>query len=542
MPNPSTDILIIGGGPVGLALAADLGWRGIRCTLVEQGDGTIYHPRANTVNSRTMEFCRRWGVAEEVKQSGAPPDFPSTILYLTSLQGYELARIERPTYGGGEGGRQRPLLTSPERSERCNQLFFDPIMRGLAGRMPSVTLRYLTRFESFEPEDGGIVAQVRDVQSERVEAISARYLVACCGGRSSVLKTLGVNWEGEAELDYHLNVFLRTHNLWEQHDKGKAAFYFFVNPVGKNPSLIELDGRDLWRLGLRLGHERVKPEDVDVQGIIRDVIGSNIHCEVISSLPWTQRSIVADKWQQGPVLLAGDAVHQHGPSGGFGMNTGLGDAVDLGWKLAAMVEGWGGPSLLASYQKERRPVAQRVVAEVRENQGEVIDEADLALITEPGPRGDAARKHAGEAIVAQRSRVYLSDGIALGYRYDPSPIVADDGTPPPRDSVMEYVQTSRPGSRAPHAWLSAGRSTVDLFGKGFALLAFNGAAGDAATLAAAARQRGVPLTVTAIDDAAIAKLYERRLVLVRPDGMVAWRGDQPPAEPLTLIDQVRGAN
>ncbi len=541
MPNPSTDILIIGGGPVGLALAADLGWRGIRCTLVEQGDGTIYHPRANTVNSRTMEFCRRWGVAEEVKQSGAPPDFPSTILYLTSLQGYELARIERPTYGGGEGGRQRPLLTSPERSERCNQLFFDPIMRGLAGRMPSVTLRYLCRFESFEQEGSGIVARVRDVASDKVETIAARYLVSCCGGRSSVLKTLGVKWEGEAELDYHLNIFLRTPDLWEQHDKGKAAFYFFVNPVGQNPSLIELDGRDLWRLGLRLGHERVRPEDVDVPGVIRDVIGSNIHCEVISSLPWTQRSIVADKWQQGPVLLAGDAVHQHGPSGGFGMNTGLGDAVDLGWKLAAMVEGWGGPSLLASYQAERRPVAQRVVAEVRENQGEVIDEADVAIITEPGPRGDAARKRVGEAIVTQRSRVYLSDGIALGYRYDPSPIVADDGTPPPRDSVMEYVQTSRPGSRAPHAWLGEGRSTVDLFGKGFALLAFGGAAGDAGALSDAARQRGVPLAVTAIDDAAIAKLYERRLVLVRPDGMVAWRGDQPPADPLALIDKVRGA-
>src|SRR5665213_3209899 len=139
-PAREVPVLIVGGGPVGLALAADLAWRGIECVLVEQGDGTIYHPRANTVNSRTMEFCRRWGVAEEVKHSGAPADFPSTILYLTSLQGYELARIERPTYGGGEGGRQRPLLTSPERSERCNQLFFDPIMRRLAAGMPSVTM------------------------------------------------------------------------------------------------------------------------------------------------------------------------------------------------------------------------------------------------------------------------------------------------------------------------------------------------------------------------------------------------------------------
>src|SRR3984885_7627006 len=171
MSTTETDILIIGGGPVGLALAADLGWRGIRCTLVEQGDGTIYHPRANTVNSRAREFCRRWGVAEEVKESGAPPDFPSTILYLTSLQGYEIARIERPTYGG-----LKPLPTTPERSQRCNQLFFDPIMRRLASGYPSVELRYKCRFESFEETADGVIATVCDLVGGGVETIAAQYL------------------------------------------------------------------------------------------------------------------------------------------------------------------------------------------------------------------------------------------------------------------------------------------------------------------------------------------------------------------------------
>jgi 2-polyprenyl-6-methoxyphenol hydroxylase-like FAD-dependent oxidoreductase len=541
MPATETQVLIVGGGPVGLALAADLGWRGIACVLVEQGDGTIYHPRANTVNSRTMEFCRRWGVAEEVHNSGAPPDFPSTILYLTSLQGYELARIERPTYGGGDVGRVKPLLTSPERSERCNQLFFDPILRRLAQTLPSVTLRYRCRFETFEEKDGGVIASVRDLASDRVETISARYLVACCAGHSMVPKALDVKWEGEPALSYHLNVFLRTDELWKRHDKGKAAFYFFVNRIGNSPSLIELDGRDLWRLGINLGSERIAPEAVDVKGIVGEVMGPDFPYEVISVLPWTQRSIVADRWQRGPVLLAGDAVHQHGPSGGFGMNTGLGDAVDLGWKLAAALEGWGGSALLDSYERERRPVAKRVVDEVRENQGDVWDKADLEVITEPGARGDAARRHIGDEIVRRRTRVYISDGIALGYRYDPSPIVVPDGTPAPRDSVTDYVQTSRPGSRAPHAWLAEGRSTIDLFGKGFVLLAFGGAAGEGDGLAAAARSRGMPLTVVPIDDAAIAKLYERRLVLVRPDGMVAWRGDAAPADPQALVDRVRGA-
>ena len=237
MSASETSVLIVGGGPVGLALAADLGWRGIDCILVEEGDGTIYHPRANTVNSRTMEFCRRWGIAEEVRNAGAPPDFPSTVLYLTSLQGYEVARIERPTYGGGDRGRLQPLLTSPQRSERCNQLFFDPIMRGLAGRMPSVTLRYRCRFEGFEEKDGGIIAAVRDLAGDRMETIAAHYLVACCGGRSMVPKALGAQWEGDPVVDYHLNVFLRIPDLWDRHDKGKAAFYFFLNRKGKNPRI-----------------------------------------------------------------------------------------------------------------------------------------------------------------------------------------------------------------------------------------------------------------------------------------------------------------
>jgi len=541
MSTSEASVLIVGGGPVGLALAADLGWRGVSCILVEEGDGTIYHPRANTVNARTMEFCRRWGIAEEVRNAGAPPDFPSTVLYLTSLQGYEVARIERPTYGGGERGRLRPLLTSPQRSERCNQLFFDPIMRGLAGRMPSVTLRYRCRFEGFEERNGGVVATVRDLAGNRAETIAAQYLVACCGGRSAVPKALGSRWEGDSVVDYHLNVFLRIPDLWERHDKGKAAFYFFLNRKGNNPSLIELDGDTLWRLGIRLGRERIAPEQVDVAGIIKAVIGDDIPYEVISSLPWTQRSVVADKWQRGPVLLAGDAVHQHGPSGGFGMNTGLGDAFDLGWKLEARLAGWGGATLVDSYEIERQPVAQRVVNEVRENQDEVVDEAELAITEEPGPRGDALRKRIGEEIVQRRTRVYISDGIALGYRYDPSPIVVPDGTPAPKDSVVDYVQTSRPGSRAPHAWLGEGRSTLDLFGKGFVLLAFNGAADQAEGFTSAASFRATPLEVKRIDDPAIAALYERRLVLVRPDGHVAWRGDAAPADPQAIVDRVRGA-
>jgi 2-polyprenyl-6-methoxyphenol hydroxylase-like FAD-dependent oxidoreductase len=528
-------VLIVGGGPVGLALAAELGLRGIECLLVEQSDGTIYHPRANTVNSRTMEFCRRWGVADEVRNSGAPPDFPLDILYVTGLQGYEIARIDRPTYGGA-----KPLPTTPERSQRCNQIFFDPILRRLAESFPSVTLRYQCLFDSFVETDEGIVATVQNLTSDRIETIAARYMVSCCGGQSSVPKTLGMQWEGIPALGNHLNVFLRIPELWNHHDKGKAAFYFFVDRDGGNQSLIELDGDTLWRLGLDFGSERIDPATVDVDALVKHWIGPDVPYEVVSALPWTCRSLVADVWCKGSVFLAGDAVHQHSPQGGFGMNTGLGDAVNLAWKLAATLDGWAGRNLLDSYQTERQPVARRIVRQATDMLGDVADPATLARIEEPGPEGERIRRKVGADIIRDRTQIFVSDGIVLGYRYDPSPVVCDDGSTAPEDSISEYVPTSRPGSRAPHAWVADGKSTLDLFRNKFVLLAFNDAQSDADGLSTAAASRAVPLDVVSIDDPDIAALYERRLTLVRPDGHVAWRGDSIPADPLGVIDTVRG--
>jgi 2-polyprenyl-6-methoxyphenol hydroxylase-like FAD-dependent oxidoreductase len=531
-----TPVLIVGGGPVGLALAADLGRRGIECTLVEQTDGTIFHPRANTVNSRTMEFCRRWGIAEAVRQAGTPPDFPLDIVFCTGLAGHLLARVERPTYGG-----HKPLPTTPERSQRCNQLFFDPIMRKLAASCPNVRLRYRCRFESFVETEEGVVCTVHDLANDKRETIEARYLAACCGGRSPVPQALGVRWEGQPVLSYHLNVFLKIKELWTRHDKGKTAFYFFVHEKGIGPSLIELDGNELWRFGFSTGQQPLTAEQAGVTALIERFLGPDIPYEQISVLPWTCRSIVADTWRRGNVFLAGDAVHQHSPSGGFGMNTGLGDAVDLGWKLAATLAGWGGPALLDSYELERKPVARRIVREATEGQSPLADASALALINAAGVEGEHARSVIGEEILRERTKVFVSDGLVLGYRYDPSPVIMSDGTPPPVESVSRYTPTARPGSRAPHAWLDGGRSTLDLFGDAFVLLTFGGAEGEAEPILAVARIRGVPCKAVAIADPAIAALYERRLVMVRPDGHVCWRGDTSPADPLALIDRLRGA-
>jgi hypothetical protein len=414
-------------------------------------------------------------------------------------------------------------------------------MRKLAASLPSVRLRYRCRFDSFTETADGVLCQVHDLATDKNETITARYVVACCAGRSSVPQALGVRWEGQPVLSYHINVFLKIKELWTRHDKGKAAFYFFVDESGGGPSMIELDGNELWRLGLSTGQTLVPPEELDIAGIVNEFLGPGIPYEVVSVLPWTCRSIVANCWHKGAAFLAGDAVHQHSPSGGFGMNTGLGDAFDLGWKLEAMLKGWGGPALIESYEIERKPVARRIVQEATENQGPLADPATLSHIREAGPAGERARAAIREVIVRERTRVYVSDGLVLGYRYDPSPVIVPDGTPAPPESVSVYTPTARPGSRAPHAWLAENRSTLDLFGDGFVLLAFSGAAEAGSPIAAAARSRGVPFRIEPIADPVIAKLYERRLVLVRPDGHVAWRDDAPPQDPFALIDRVRGA-
>ena len=529
-------VLIVGAGPVGLALAGDLGWRGRRCFVIEQSDGSIYQPRMDFVGVRTMEFCRRWGLVDAVEHSPYPRDYPQDNMYLTALNGYELGRERFPAMQD-----ERPPPQSPQHRERCPQNMFDPILRAFCETLPCVTLRYRARLLGFSQDESGVTAEIEDLDHKRRETIRASYIAGCDGAASRVREVLGIAMSGTPVITYTTNVIFRCPNLVSLHDKGRGYRHIFVGPDGTWATIVAINGRDQWRLSIIGSEQKKDVTEADIRAAIRRAAGFDFDYEILTVLPWVRRELVADRFGAGRGFILGDAAHLMSPTGGFGMNTGIQDAVDLSWKLNASFAGWAGPYLLESYSVERRPVGLRNVGEASGNLGRMRSPGRNAALLDDTPEGAALRAQLGREFTAAMTREWHTLGIHLGYRYDESPIVWPDGTQAPPLETMTYDQTARPGARAPHVWLTDGRSTLDLYGQGFVLLRLGKDAPAADVLAAAAAQRGVPLTQLALDEPEVARAYERRLVLVRPDGHVAWRDDRMPADPLRLIDRVRGA-
>jgi len=530
-------VLIVGGGPVGLALAGELGWRGVPCTLIEKTDGLIEQPKMDLVGIRTMEFCRRWGIVDWVRDAPYPPGYPQDYIYLTGLNGYELAREKFP----GRGFEPCPP-ESPQKRERVPQDMFDPILARFARSFPNVTLRYETELLAFEERADGVRAGVRNAESQ-AETIEADYMVGADGGSSIVREQLGIGMSGNPALTYTTNVMFRCANFSELHDKGKGYRFIFIGPEGVWLTIVAVNGGDRFRMSIVGTPQKINHSDDDIRAALRRAMGRDFNYEILSVMRWVRRELVADRYGTDRVFIAGDAAHLMSPTGGFGMNTGIGDAVDLGWKLEAIHKGWGGGALLQSYDAERRPVGLRNVAEASRNLKRMLSTRERLPgpeIFEPGPQNDVARKEYGDWFAAIMRHEWFANGIMLGYRYDGSPVVWPDGTPAPPDLSHPYTQTARPGARAPHVDLEDGRSTLDLFGRGFVLLRLGPDAPTGARIERAAAERGMPLANIALPEPQVFAAYERRLVLVRPDGHVAWRADAEPADAGALIDMVRG--
>jgi 2-polyprenyl-6-methoxyphenol hydroxylase-like FAD-dependent oxidoreductase len=537
----SDKVLIVGAGPVGLALAGDLAWRGVPSTVVERGTGAVAQPRMDMVGIRTMEFCRRWGIVDEVERAGYNRDYPQDCAWVTDLNGYEFGREAFPAPRD-----ERPPPQSPQHRERCPQNFFDPVLARFAERSGRVALAYRTELVSFEERGDVVVACLRDVDSGELRMVESSYLVGCDGGASTVRQALGIGMAGDAVLTYTTNVVFRCAGLERLHRMRPGYRFIFIGPEGTWATLVAIDGRDHWRFSLVGDDERRTVDEDDARRAIVRAVGRDFDFTIESMLPWVRRQLVAESYRAGRVFIGGDAAHLTSPTGGFGMNTGILDVVNLSWKLAAVLAGWGGPTLLDTYEREQRPVAVRNVTEAGDNLKRMLSprivKPDPAVFGAGGAELDVARREYGARYTEMMKREWFSIGIHLGYVYEGSPIVVADGTPLPPDEVQRYVQTARPGSRAPHVWLKEGESTLDLFGRGFVLLRFGAAPPSVDALAAAAAKAGLPLEVVDIEDAEAARVYERRLVLVRPDGQVAWRGDRLADDAAALIDTVRGAS
>ncbi|MEP7069746.1 MAG: FAD-dependent monooxygenase [Usitatibacter sp.] len=534
--SSQTRVLIIGAGPVGLALAIELGHRKIPCIVVERNPRVGFAPRAKTTNVRTREHFRRWGIADKLRAaSPLGVYYPSNVIFVTRLAGFELARFENAMYCAP--GRN-PMYS--EHAQWIPQYAVEEVMRAHASSLADVEIRFNSELIDFKQDAKHVQARIRNVSTGVVDTVQSDFLVGADGARSTVRDAIGAKMEGTYGLSRNYNVVFRAPGLAESHPHGPGIMYWQVND--DVPSLIgPMDRGDTWFFMPTAVPEGFKFTPSEAPDLIRRATGIDLPYEVLSSDEWVASRLVADRYRDRRAFLAGDACHLHPPFGGYGMNMGIADGVDLGWKLAAVLQGWGGQKLLDSYEEERRPVHNFVMDEAVANHALLSHKLWKHGMDQADDEGARLREEARRLIEAVKIREFATLGVILGYRYGDSPLIVADGSLPPKHDFLNYVPSAHPGCLAPHAWLHDGTSLYDHFGHGFTLLVTDGSDnGEVERARDEARKADVPLSILRPREPAVADLYQARYVLIRPDQHVAWRGDVWPDSATRLFDQVTG--
>jgi 2-polyprenyl-6-methoxyphenol hydroxylase-like FAD-dependent oxidoreductase len=514
---PSTaQVVVAGGGPVGLACAVELGRRGIGCLVIEPRETVSRaRPRCKTVNARSMQHLRRWDIAGRLRdRAPLSPAWSSDAVFCTSLAGRELSRFTGVLGLVPDGDR------FPELGQQAPQYLLEELLRDAVRELPACQLATGHAVTGVAQDEDGVRVTVTGPEG-RPAVIAADYLVGCDGPRSVVRDRIGAAYTGGMAQRPNFGLVFTAPGLWRHVRHGPAVHYWIINPAA--PALmgpLDLVGT-WWFIAFGVDAEAGARE---AGRLIDAAAGVPSGAVVRSTDPWTARMQLADRMRRGRVFLAGDAAHLNPPFGGHGLNTGLGDAVDLGWKLAATLDGWGGRALLDSYQAERRPIQERVIREATANMAVTSPELLADNLDTDDAAGERARRAAAERIQQAKRPEFHSLDLVLGVRIEDSPVIA-----------REPDTGAQAGALLPHAWLGPGRSLYDELGEGFTLLVRRPDAGRG-VIERAARTRGVPLRVLSQpsqDGPALA--------LVRPDQYVAWAGDRAPTDGLALIDQIRGA-
>jgi aklavinone 12-hydroxylase len=526
MAEDRVSVLVVGAGLAGLASAMFLAQRGVDVLVVERRSGTSLFPRAVGQNQRTMELLRFGGIADMV-----PTVTPSLATFRVRIA----ASLPGPTFHEEVSDTTTNIdALSPAGVGTAGQDTLEPLLGRRAEEL-GAELRFDTELVSFNQDDDGVTAVLRGRHDERTTHVRADYLVAADGTRSGVREALGVDRHGPGSLGHNISIIFDA-DLGDLVDPERTTLHVLHNEQASGVFITIDHAIDRHLLSVNYDPAAGQsPEDFTTERcteLIRLVTElPQLTPEIRAVRPWEMAAAVADRFRVGRVLLAGDAAKVTPPSGGFGGNTAVGDAYDLAWKLAAVLDSTAGPALLDTYDAERRPIAERVVAEA------------LRLAADRGPAPDTEDTDENTGTDQQRAVA-----LTLGFRYRSATVLTEDDDP--ADTEDPHRPTGRPGFRAPHVWLHHNGtriSTVDLFGRDFVLLSGpDGGFWTSVADAVAARlgttvrthtigkeladTNGEFLTRYGIDTSGAS--------LVRPDGVVAWRTADAPSDPAQVLLRV----
>lgn len=567
-----TDVLIAGGGPFGLMLANELGRRNIRCLLVDPKPSTAFNPQANATQARTMEHFRRLGFANEIRAQGLPPHHPTDIAYLTRFSGTELARLRLPTAAAAPQAikAMSGSWSAAELPHRVSQKFVEVSLRKHAEKFASNEIRYGWKLVSFSDSSSSVntnslvqtsvskpiqavieraaeSAQNPTLKSEKIQ-VNAQYLIGADGARSFIRHQLGIPWGGATGFKRNfmggkmLAVYLKAPQFYELNQNDRAWMYVAVNPELR-AFIMSVDGESEFAFHVQMSDDAATEALTaeDAQRLFALAYGQAIDIEILSMATWLAgHALVAESFQKGHVFLGGDAVHLFTPTGGLGYNTAVEDAVNLGWKLAAVINGQAQPQLLDSYELERKPLAIRNTSYARQFADSIgLFDADPALEAAT-TEGAHARSVAADYLNGHVRREFNIPGVTFGGRYKQSPIIVSDGTHAPEDAANTYTPSACPGGRPPHAWMADGSSLFDSFNFEWTLLVLGEASADFSIFCEVAAKYQLDLKVVRHSSNELAQLYEATLILIRPDQMVAWRGSDG-AQAEAILKQASGA-